>query len=218
MDADQPLSGLGRNYPAWRPETLPNYDTDLLPACMTVLDALTQGTSQDRLAFVLDPRNAHAALYRTLTPPSYPEYAGTYRGTPGTSLEARMLTAMSQTGGPVQPFSEPEFVHGLMNGVYATLVKQTFATAGTANLSTFVGELTNVFYWLGRIHPFLDGNGHIQRLVFLAGAIERGAYPLARALTVHPNGFGLELAEALEQDGSVASLRSLQALLGSYLP
>ena len=41
--------------------------------------------------------------------------------------------------------------------------------------------LTYSFSWFGKVHPFLDGNGHIQRALFAAMATEFG-YPLSPAL------------------------------------
>lgn len=31
--------------------------------------------------------------------------------------------------------------------------------------------LTYLFCWFGKIHPFLDGNGHDQRALFAAAAV-----------------------------------------------
>jgi hypothetical protein len=57
--------------------------------------------------------------------------------------------------------------------------------------------LTHLFCWFGKIHPFLDGNGHIQRALFAAAATEL-AIPLAARFAIHPRPFDRLLAWPLE--------------------
>jgi Fic family protein len=49
----------------------------------------------------------------------------------------------------------------------------------------FVTAAGLIFFHFGYIHPFLDGNGHIQRLVFGTLVVERGLR-LSSAWTIHP--------------------------------
>jgi hypothetical protein len=63
----------------------------------------------------------------------------------------------------------------------------------TANLIA----LAFIFARLGKTHPFLDGNGHVQRAVFAAMATEFG-YPLSSRFTIHPRPFDLLLCIPLE--------------------
>ncbi|TIQ21929.1 MAG: Fic family protein [Mesorhizobium sp.] len=57
--------------------------------------------------------------------------------------------------------------------------------------------LTYTFCWFGKIHPFLDGNGHVQRAIFAAMATDFG-YPLSARFAIHPRPYDRLLATALE--------------------
>lgn len=79
------------------------------------------------------------------------------------------------------------------------LLKQTRDLFGDANADDFgklIG-LTYTFCWFGKIHPFLDGNGHIQRAIFAAMATEFG-FPLSARFALHPRPYDRLLATALE--------------------
>ncbi|WFU80763.1 Fic family protein [Bradyrhizobium sp. CIAT3101] len=57
--------------------------------------------------------------------------------------------------------------------------------------------LAHVFCWFGEIHPFLDGNGHVQRAIFATMAVEFG-FPISARFSIHPRPFGRLLALPLE--------------------
>jgi len=57
--------------------------------------------------------------------------------------------------------------------------------------------LTHLFCWFGKIHPFLDGNGHVQRALFAAAATDL-EIPLAARFAIHPRPFDSLLAWPLE--------------------
>ena len=61
---------------------------------------------------------------------------------------------------------------------------------------SFIG-VSVTFCWFGKIHPFLDGNGHVQRAVFAVMATEFG-FPLSPRFVIHPRPFDRLLAAALE--------------------
>ena len=60
--------------------------------------------------------------------------------------------------------------------------------------------LAYTFCRFGKIHPFLDGNGHVQRAVFAVMATEFG-FPLSPRFVIHPRPFDRLLAVALENFG-----------------
>ena len=57
--------------------------------------------------------------------------------------------------------------------------------------------LTHQFCWFGKLHPFLDGNGHIQRGLFAALAVELDI-PLSARFALHPRSYDRLLAWPLE--------------------
>lgn len=57
--------------------------------------------------------------------------------------------------------------------------------------------LAHLFSPFGFIHPFLDGNGHTQRALFGAAALEMGI-PLSNRFAIHPRSYDFLLGHALE--------------------
>ncbi|WP_210203322.1 Fic family protein [Rhizobium anhuiense] len=149
-----------------------------------------------RQAILSDPRDLHRELFASFTPSGYDEYAGNYRGTPGTSLTDRRISADSQ----MEPGTQYEFcLPGEVPARMAQLLRQTRDLLDDESTDDFgkLIALTYTFCWFGKIHPFLDGNGHVQRAIFAAMATEFG-YPLSARFSIHPRPYDRLLATALE--------------------
>ena len=129
----------------------------------------------------------------TLTPPNHPEYAGTYRGTPGTSLATRRAGAESFTGQshPIA-FDEPDRVASAMIGYHRLF--PILPAKASRPFDVRLDFSSIVFLFFGKIHPFLDGNGHVQRLIFTAACKELGL-ALNASWTIHPRPYDLEFAQ-----------------------
>ena len=56
----------------------------------------------------------------------------------------------------------------------------------------------------GKTHPFLDGNGHVQRAVFAVMAAVFD-FPLSPGFVIHPRSFDRLLAAALEMFGRASA-------------
>ncbi len=82
--------------------------------------------------------------------------------------------------------------------------------------------LAYTFCWFGKIHPFLDGNGHVQRAIFAAMATEFG-YPLSARFAIHPRsydrlmGIALELFTRASSGAEVQELPLVAEYLGFFL-
>ncbi|OYW84385.1 MAG: hypothetical protein B7Z20_10920, partial [Sphingobium sp. 32-64-5] len=76
-------------------------------------------------------------------------------------------------------------------------VRRELVPAQSATPFVQLLTLTHLFCWFGKIHPFLDGNGHIQRALFAAAATELGI-PLSSRFAIHPRPFDGLLAWPLE--------------------
>lgn len=114
----------------------------------------------------------------------------------GLSLFGRRISADSQ----IEPDTQYEFC--LPNEVLSRmdmLLRETRNLLDDANTEDFgkLIALTYTFCWFGKIHPFLDGNGHVQRSIFAAMATEFG-YPLSPRFAIHPRPYDRLLATALE--------------------
>ena len=179
----------------WQAHTASNYDSDMTARCGQLLAEII-ADSERRQAILTDPRDLHRELFAAFAPPAHGDYAGTYRGTLGTTLADRRTSSESQ----LEPGVEYEFaLPGEVPGRMTTLLANTQALLRDAKADDFgklVG-LTYTFCWFGKIHPFLDGNGHVQRAIFAAMATEFG-YPLSARFAIHPRPFDRLMAIALE--------------------
>ncbi len=179
----------------WQAHTASNYDSDMAARCHQLLTEII-ADSDRRRAILTDPRDLHRELFVPFAPPAHADYAGTYRGTPGTTLADRRMSSESQ----LEPGVEYEFaLPGEVPGRMTTLLTNNWALLSDVKADDF-GKLIGLAYtfcWFGKIHPFLDGNGHVQRAVFAVMATEFG-YPLSARFAIHPRPFDRLLAIALE--------------------
>lgn len=182
--------------PKWQAYTMPNYDSEMTRICAGVQQRILVD-SAFRSSMFVDPRDLHRTLFENFTPAGFDEYAGTYRGAVGTSLERRRLGA-PQVFSPKRNFSfeKPEEVASRLNFMLSE-VRRELVPARSAAPFVQLLTLTHLFCWFGKIHPFLDGNGHIQRALFAAAATEL-EIPLASRFAIHPRPFDRLLAWPLE--------------------
>ena len=181
--------------PPWQAHNAADYDSTMTARCSSLLTEIIADPER-RQAILSDPCDLHRELFASFAPPNHGEYAGTYRGTLKTALTNRRISAVRQ----MEPGSEFEFC--LPAEVLARvdrLLLQTRGCLGDASANDFgkLIALTYTFCWFGKIHPFLDGNGHVQRAIFAAMATEFG-YPLSARFVIHPRPYDRLLATALK--------------------
>lgn len=181
--------------PPWQAHSASNYDRTMIQRCSTLLDEIVADPTRRR-GLLADPRILHQELFSSFVPHGHPEYAGTYRGTPGTTLADRRISSESQfeTDG-VYEFCGPGEVAGRMENLLQE-TQELLRDPGADEFGRLIG-LSYTFCWFGKIHPFLDGNGHVQRAIFAAMATEFG-YPLSARFAIHPRPYDRLLAIALE--------------------
>lgn len=182
-------------HPEWHPLGHPGYETAMSAANDMLLTRLA-ADPEFRASILADPRDLHRLLYAPFAPASHPEYAGTYRGEPGTSLERRVMGGPSvidpgEVFGFLKASAVPGAIAHLLNDVRAEMAS---ADAPWLKLRT----LAYLFATFGAYHPFLDGNGHVQRTMFAAAALEMGL-PLSNRFAIHPRSYDLLLGLVLEQ-------------------
>lgn len=203
--------------PHWQAHTQEGYDAAMLSASAAVSKRIATGASY-RAAIFIDPRDLHARLFKAFAPAGYPEYAGTYRGTVATSLEYRFV------GAPQMFKPSDEFAFEAPAGLPAKVefllrqVSDEFEGARSASPYVQLLCLTHLFCWWGKLHPFLDGNGHVQRILFAAAATEFGI-PLSSRFAIHPRSYDRLLAWPLEMftRSAEAQRAPFVAMVAEYL-
>lgn len=199
----------------WHPHDHPDYDAVLAPRSSAELAEILTGEPEAVEAFLRDTRPSHRRLYASLTPPEHPEYAGTYRGEPGTSLEGRRAGASLVTRDGERGFIEPDKVRHHVDKSLGLVIDSLVAPPATDGPAQLFQRAAKVFYVFGLIHPYLDGNGHIQRLVFAAAVARHRSLTLLPSWTIHPRPYDIEMAEAFEQGH--AALATVTALLSQHV-
>jgi fido (protein-threonine AMPylation protein) len=181
--------------PMWQAHNSADYDATMTERCSDLLAKIVSDQAC-RQAILSDPRDLHCELFASFAPQKHDEYAGSYRGTPGTSLADRRVSAESllEAGGEYE-FCQPSEVPAQMD----RLLQQTRSLLGDSTADDFgkLIALAYTFCWFGKIHPFLDGNGHVQRAIFASMATEFG-YALSARFAIHPRPYDRLLATALE--------------------
>jgi Fic/DOC family len=115
---------------------------------------------------------------------------------PGTALANRRISSESL----MEPAGQYEFcLPGEVPARTNQLLEHTHAWLVDTKIDDY-GKLLGLAYtfcWFGKIHPFLDGNGHVQRAIFAAMATDFD-YPLSPRFVIHPRPFDRLLAIDLE--------------------
>lgn len=199
--------------PRWQAHSARDYDSRMLQRCDALLVDITSNRIR-RQNILANPRSLHRELFADFTPSGYPEYAGTYRGTTSTSLEKRSIGSSSAFNpSKSYNFTDPQDVEAAMSALLED-IRSALANRGTDYENLF--RASRAFGQLGSIHPFLDGNGHVQRAVFAAMVMEFG-YQLNRRFAIHPRPFDTVLAMMLELFTTTGQKDVETPLLAEYL-
>lgn len=141
-----------------------------------------------------DPRALHRNAYAPLTPPDHPEFAGNFRGADFPSLRTAYVSSAFDAREGAGILAPPEDIEKLMRDYAAAVLAVSRAVPATPREALrLYGRLTIA---LGVIHPFLDGNGHIQRLT-LQWLLQKAGFRMAPAWSIHPCPYGETVHRAL---------------------
>ena len=175
----------------------------LLAARSAAARAALHGTPGEALHALCDLRPLHGAVFAGLAPPGHPDAAGTYRGTPGSSVEgaaravflARRLPGLRHrdlclAAGAV-PAAMTALAHDLAAAWHARPgLDDPWRDAGFRALA----DLTARFF---AVHPFVDGNGLVWRLA-LGALAPRLGLEMRAGWSVDRRPYGPEFSMALQ--------------------
>lgn len=150
----------------------------------TVWRELQSSCLDKKLVFLTDTR-IHKTLFRASTPPGYEFYAGHYRGEKFPGLETRIASMRytSPIDGVVRVtrFTHPKDVQNELTNLKAKVLE--LQAKKMDDVSYFI-ESVSIFRRFSTIHPYLNGNGRISRLMLALLADMKGI-PVKDTWTFH---------------------------------
>jgi fido (protein-threonine AMPylation protein) len=127
-------------------------------------EKLRDGEFSEKLAFLTDTRRIHHIIFRPCTPPGFEAYAGTYRGTVSTPLEDRRAVLRGRLGRVKSgiALAPPGHIPSLMQGLAIEISSLLLTTQSEVS---FFWKAVRIFVRFNQIHPYLDGNGRMSRML-----------------------------------------------------
>lgn len=187
-------TALPRNF-----QSLPALRKALPDALAQLARDLERAAPSGQLQALCDTRALHNRLFAPLLPDALRHAAGTYRGTPGTELEQLERAVFISRKAPglrnqhqCLPAQEVALA---MEDLAVTLEKIWQAGQPPPDLAyAHLAEVTHAFL---SIHPYMDGNGHIYRLVLPVLGRHLGLRARAE-WTLHPRPYDHTLSLCLQ--------------------
>lgn len=185
-------------------ETLPR-------RCAEIAEGLTELPPEQRIKAIADSRTLHGTMFAGLAPAAFPDAAGVWRGTSGSSIETApraVFLARRLPGLKYRDVCLPaDQVHTAMSDFESAMLDLWQERPGSDDpwrdaAYLALARLTARFF---AIHPFMDGNGQVWRLIlpFLAARLGLETRP---EWSVHQRPYGPEFSLALQWHGDHPSL------------
>ena len=178
----------------------------LVTRCSAAASELALLSDAARLALLCDSRPLHLALFEGLAPAEWPDAAGTWRGTPGTSVAAApraVFLARSLPGLRGRDLCLPAAdVAAAMEDLaerFRHLWDQRPGAEDPWHDAAYqaLADVTARFF---AIHPYMDGNGHTWRLT-LPVLANRMGMGMRDEWTIDRRPYGPEFSLALQWYG-----------------
>jgi len=200
----------------WAIQSRPGAGECLATRGPEMLRALLASPPDEQLATLQNCRALHHALFHDMAPTDLPEAAGTWRGTPDTALEhvARVVYVSRQAPGlrrrdPCAPAADVGMRMVRLAGSIGALWDRYTGLTEPDALRHLAGFLAEFF----AIHPFLDGNGHVARILAVVLA-QRLGLSCSPGWTIHPRPYSHMMSLCLQWHAAHPDL--LQDHLGRW--
>jgi fido (protein-threonine AMPylation protein) len=164
-----------RDCPLWEYSDHPRRSTVFRTEVSKCLAELRRGTLKTEDA-AEDSRALHGRIFAALTPPGYGYYAGHFRGENYRCLKFNSVMVKNDSRVGFQPQTVAAAMNALIYRVRLALAKIDALTGDPlAQFTHAVRFASYLFELVLRIHPYVNGNGHIARFAVWAvlGRYER---------------------------------------------
>jgi hypothetical protein len=157
-----------------------------------ILAELRRG-SLDTMQVAMDTRGIHGRLFRNLVPPGYEYYAGHYRGEDYRCLKYHAVGIRGDPRVGCPPQQVLSYMQELSRIIRETLttLDARHATAGQVlsaqSIQYIVAVACRIFDFFLRIHPYVNGNGHIARFLIWAILGRYNCWPTKWPVEPRPN-------------------------------
>jgi fido (protein-threonine AMPylation protein) len=156
--------------PNWEYANYPNRVQVLQQEAQKILLSLRNG-NLDIIKNVTDTREIHSKLFYRLTPPGYNYYAGRYRGEDENCLKHMQVGIPGTDVGyhPLVVLDSMDILKSSMMTGFSQL-DRVFDSDKEENekLLYLVKFACDIFVQFLKIHPYVNGNGHIGRFIVIA--------------------------------------------------
>ncbi len=183
--------------PPWNIKDITSSSAFLTDETAKIITELKKSNNETQISFLTDTRHTHKRLFKKFTPSRFETYAGTYRGTPRSVLEDRKSAVFYKNMPGLKdknPTSPPHIVLEQMR-MLAGYIEKT--CIDNYDINTYFMRCTRIFGDFNIIHPYLDGNGHMARLILLLMAYRKNI-EVCPTWTAHPRPYNNAMGICLQ--------------------
>lgn len=165
------------------------FNTVLKRRSEDLLDKLTSLEYDELLPWLVDTRPIHEELFDGVVPEYLRESVGVYRGKVNSVVEKRYASATyNRKDGKLSRkcFAPPFVVESKMSRL-ADYIEETLSITCSEDL--VIRRMACTAHSFLNIHPYIDGNGHICRLLLSAIASHKNI-DIKKDWTIHPRPYG----------------------------
>ncbi|PIG29381.1 Fic/DOC family protein [Janthinobacterium sp. 35] len=180
---------MAAKLPSWEYEEHP-HGHKVEERCSALLVSMHKDISKFE-RFGVRTLRGHRYVFRGVTPKDYHYFAGNYRGTRHALREYNVVAGGDKrTGFPalVVPFYMETFDALLTEALKKFDDRMAQGLEPLEDfLVVYVSILADFLVWFLGIHPYVNGNGHMSRLLIWALLGKIGAWPVSWSVHARPN-------------------------------
>jgi hypothetical protein len=198
------MSSAAVTCPAWEYKDTPDCETVLRVRTAQIMRAVYYADPITMIRIIRDTRRVHELFFAGLTPTGFEYYAGNYRGSDHICLRSYevMIAGDPRVGhlpGLVSR-SMSEFIveaQDTLSEIDRLYRISENALSKAGKLIRCAQLLAALFVYFLEIHPYANGNGHMGRLILIAGFRRQGLFVLGWPL--HPRPADPPYSDAIKQ-------------------